>query len=88
LRAGNQGLRGIEMQFTRENFSDVTDTIAKAMENADKMKTVIIIYETYEDNKTSTGGVLTQDSASLSQMNWLIDMAKWWLMNLTTRESD
>lgn len=81
-------MRGIEMQFTRENFSDVTDTIAKAMENADKMKTVIIIYETYEDNKTSTGGVLTQDSASLSQMNWLIDMAKWWLMNLTTRESD
>jgi hypothetical protein len=76
------------MQFTRENFADVTDTIAKAMENADKMKTVIIIYETYEDIKTSTGGVLTQDSASLSQMNWLIDMAKWWLMNLTTRESD
>jgi hypothetical protein len=76
------------MQFTRENFVDVTDTIAKAMENADKMKTVIIIYETYEDNKTSTGGVLTQESASLSQMNWLIDMAKWWLMNLTTRESD
>lgn len=76
------------MPFTRENFADVTDTIAKAMENADKMRTVIIIYETYEDNKTSTGGVLTQEGASLSQMNWLIDMAKWWLMNLTTRESD
>lgn len=76
------------MAFTRENFSDVTDTIAKAMENADKMKTVIIIYETYEDNKTSTGGVLTQENASLSQMNWLIDMAKWWLLNLTTHEPD
>ena len=77
-----------EAKFIRENFADVTDTIAKAMENADKMKTVIIIYETYEDNKTSTGGVLTQEGASLSQMNWLIDMAKWWLMNLTTRSED
>jgi hypothetical protein len=67
------------MAFTRENFADVTDTIAKAMENAEKMKQVIIIYETYEDNKGSSGGILTQDNATLSQMNWLIDTAKYWL---------
>jgi len=77
------------MAFTRENFSDVTDTIAKAMENADRMKTVIIIYETYEDNKKSSGGILTQENATLSQMNWLIDMAKWWLLgDIHTNERD
>ena len=49
------------------------------MENAEKMKTVIIIYETYEDNKKSSGGILTQETATLSQINWLLDSGKWWL---------
>jgi len=70
---------GDEVKFTRENFADVTDTIAKAMELAEKMKTVVIIYETYEDNEETSGGVLTQDGATLSQMNWLLDVAKAWL---------
>jgi hypothetical protein len=76
------------MTFTRENCEDVTATIARAMETADQMKTVVIVYETYEDNKKSTGGVITQDTATLAQINWLIDMAKAWLMNLVVREED
>ena len=76
------------MKFTRENCEDVTSTIARAMECADKMRTVVILYETYEDNKSSTGGVITQDTATLSQINWLVDMGKAWLMNLVVRGED
>lgn len=67
------------MPFTRENFADVTDTIAAAMEHAGKMKTVVILYETYESSKEFRGGVFTQEDATLSQINWLIDGAKHWV---------
>jgi hypothetical protein len=57
----------------------VTDTLMHAMESADKMSHVIILYETHEDNKSSTGGVITQDDVTMSKINWLLDMAKQWL---------
>jgi hypothetical protein len=60
---------------------DVTEAIARAMENVDKMKRVVIIYETTDDITTSTGGVIVNDEATLSQINWLLDMGKQWLFS-------
>jgi hypothetical protein len=57
----------------------VTDTIATAMENADKMKTVLIIYES-KDGEDVPGGILVQDDVSFSSLNWLVDQAKRWII--------
>jgi len=57
----------------------VTDTLMKAMENADNMAHVIIIYETHEDNKTFSGGIYTQDDVTLARINWLLDCGKRWV---------
>lgn len=58
----------------------VTDTLMKAMEKADDMKQVIVIYETHEDNKSASGGIFTQDEMTLSKINWLLDMGKKWVI--------
>lgn len=59
----------------------VTDTLMRAMESADKMKQVIILYETHEDNTSASGGVFTQDDMTLAKINWLLDMGKQWLFS-------
>jgi len=59
----------------------VTDTLMRAMEHADNMKQVIVLYETHEDCKTSTGGVFTQEDVTLSKINWLLDLGKHWLFD-------
>jgi hypothetical protein len=57
----------------------VTDTLMSAMENAERMKHVIVLYETQHDNKRASGGIYTQDDMTLAQINWLLDMGKHWL---------
>ena len=57
----------------------VTETLMRAIENADGMKHVIVLYETQHDNKASSGGIYTQDEMTLAQINWLLDMGKHWL---------
>jgi hypothetical protein len=47
----------------------VTDTLMRAIENADGMKHVIVLYETQHDNKTASGGIYTQDEMTLAQIN-------------------
>jgi len=54
---------------------DVTDTIARAMEHADEMKTVVILYET-KDGVGYPGGVIMQKDSTSSQVNWMLDLAK------------
>jgi hypothetical protein len=59
---------------------DVTDTLAHAMESADKMRHVIVIYETIE-SEDSAGGVISSDEVTLSKMNYLLDMGKKWIFD-------
>jgi hypothetical protein len=59
---------------------DVTDTLAHAMESADKMRHVIVIYETIE-SEDSSGGVISNDDVTLSKMNYLLDMGKKWIFS-------
>lgn len=50
------------------------------MENADKMKNVIVLYETFEE-APSPGGVMMNDDATLATMNYLLDLAKSWIFS-------
>jgi hypothetical protein len=67
------------MYFSRINKSSVTEALALAMENAGRMKTVIVIYETL-DSEENNGGMILQEDVTLSQMNWLLDLAKKWVL--------
>jgi len=57
----------------------VTDTIARAMEQADRMERVVIIYETVEGEK-SPGGMLVQEDTTFPAINWMLDQAKKWVI--------
>jgi len=57
----------------------VTDVLVRAMENADKMRTVIVIYDTPEECE-SPGGILLQDDTTFSSILWLLEQAKKWLI--------
>ena len=67
------------LSLHRINCNDVTETLLRAMEHAGKMKYVVVLYES-KDEETSPGGVITQDEVTLAQMNWLIDRFKYWLL--------
>ena len=58
----------------------VTDTLVRAMESAERMKHVIVLYET-KDGDDSPGGVMTQPNVTLAQMNYLLDLAKHWIFD-------
>jgi len=60
-----------------------TDTLMKAMEKADRMRTVVVVYDTtdeFEKDTGITGGVIVQDETTVSSINWMIDQAKRWLL--------
>lgn len=63
--------------------TSVTDTLMKAMERADRMRTVVVIYDTtdeYEKESRVTEGVICQDDVKCSVINWMLDQAKRWLL--------
>ena len=68
------------MSMNRINCNDVTETLMRAVEHADKMKYVIVLYES-KDDEAVPGGVFTQDDVTLAQMNWLVDGFKHWLIS-------
>jgi len=75
------------MSFERIRVEgSVTDALMHAMERAEDMQQVIVLYETKETVKTSSGGIFTCDDVTLSKINWLIDMGKQWLWNIGVRE--
>lgn len=67
------------MAFQKICESSVTEAIAKAMENADRMKQVVIIYETNDDQDTSHG-VICQGNITREKTNYLLDIAKEWVL--------
>jgi hypothetical protein len=63
----------------RTNFQDVTETLVRAMERAEEMEHVVVLYQAKESTGR-TGGIFTQNDVTLSQMNWLFDLGKAWLI--------
>ena len=72
--------RPVKVELARINASSVTETLMRAVEYADKMKFVVVLYET-KDEEESSGGVFTQDEVTFAQINWLLDRAKQWLLS-------
>jgi hypothetical protein len=58
---------------------NVTEAIATAMEEADRIKTIVIIYETVDED-SSEGGIITPEGITSPTLNWLLDQAKKWVL--------
>ncbi len=64
--------------------TSATDVLMKAMEKAERMRTVVVVYDTtdeYEEEHGVTGGVIAQEDTKVSAINWMIDQAKRWLLD-------
>lgn len=57
---------------------NVTECLAHAMENADKMKHVMVIYETHDDDP-NPGGWHSTEGMTIATMNYLLDLGKKWI---------
>lgn len=65
--------------FGRIQKSDVTEALMSALEEADRFKTVVILYETKEEDN-SPGGFIYNGNVTVAEINFLIDRFKSWLM--------
>lgn len=72
------------MPFEKIAAKDITEALATAMERADKMRTVIVIYDTTEEYEKESGGkthgVIINDDCTLSAANFLLDIGKKWVL--------
>jgi hypothetical protein len=66
-------------EWKRLASKSVTETLARAMECADDMDLVVVIYQTKEGCK-SPGGVFIQEDTTFSSINWMLDQAKRWIL--------
>jgi hypothetical protein len=59
----------------------VTDTLALAMEGADQMKNVVVLYETIEaeDKEKPAFGMYVNEDVTLETFNYMLDNAKHWI---------
>jgi hypothetical protein len=67
------------VKFARISKSTVTEAIMSAMEEAGRIKHVVIIYETVEGEK-ATHGVVTDDDLTLADANFMLDVGKKWMV--------
>lgn len=65
--------------------TDVTDTLLKAMEYAESMEDVIVVYYAKEGCK---GNCFTSAGIKSSDALWLIEQFKAWLLGLEKRPLD
>lgn len=68
----------------RIKCSDVTDTLLKAMEHADDMEDVLVLYYAKKGRK---GCYLGSEGMKASDMLWVIEQFKAWLLGLAHREN-
>jgi hypothetical protein len=69
-----------EWKADRLASKSVTDVLAKAMENADKMRTVVVIYDTPDDCE-EPGGLFIQEDVTFSSILWMLEQAKKWIVD-------
>lgn len=58
----------------------VTDVLMRAMEHADSMKHVAVVYTTNDDDD-ATGGFFAQDDIRMDELNWMLDLVKSWIFD-------
>lgn len=69
-----------KISFRRINHNTVTAALMDAMEHADTMQRVVILYDT-KDGEDHSGGIFAQEDMTLSQMNFMLDRAKHWIFD-------
>jgi len=69
----------------RVTCSTVTDTLMKAVEHADDMEDVLVVYYAKEGAK---GSMFCNEGMKTSDMLWLIEKLKLWLLGVQLRPSD
>lgn len=76
------------MVVKRIQATSVTDAIASAMEKAEDMESVIILYQNKPHCEVSFG-FITDPDTSVATTNWLVDTFKAWLLGCyITKEED
>ena len=69
----------------RLSVTDATQALIEAMERAEHMEHVIIVYQTKREFGSSPGGyvygVVQTGHTEVASANWLIDVYKQWLLN-------
>jgi hypothetical protein len=58
----------------------ITEALAKAMEQADRMKHVVVICETIESDNSSHVIIATEQT-SIAQINFMADIVKEWCLS-------
>jgi hypothetical protein len=58
----------------------ITETLVRALENADRMKHVIVIFETIDSDPCS-GFIFSDGETTLAQMNYMLDCGKQWIFD-------
>jgi hypothetical protein len=71
----------------RINKNSVTDSLMEALENAESMEHVVILYQNKPDSETSTGFIITKDT-EISTANYLLDTFKAWLFTCHLQVKD
>lgn len=64
---------------------NVTDALMDAMEKANEMESVIILYHNKPEAAKGIG-MITNDDCSVARANFLVDAFKAWLMNCVLKE--
>jgi len=67
------------VKFERILKSTVTEAMMSAMEQAGRIRHVVIIYETVEGEK-STHGVIADEELTTEGANYLLDVGKKWML--------
>jgi len=59
---------------------DVTEALARAMEYADRMRNVVILYDSH-DGDPNPGGMISNDEMTIAELNYLFDLGKKWIFD-------
>ena len=65
-------------EFRRIQCNSVTDTLMRAMEHAEEMDKVVVMYQTKKESDYP-GGFFTQDELTLETLNYFLDRVKAWI---------
>lgn len=72
----------------RIKANSITEAIAEAMEKADDMENVVILYQNKPGVEINFG-FITDPNSTVATTNWMVDMFKHWLLGCySTKEED
>lgn len=74
----------IEIAMADETKPSVTDTLIKAMEHADEMEHVLILWSDQRDGKNKTG--CFDNDLTVSEALFMVTIYQHWLLNHVTHD--